>query len=305
MKGFLKVICFIGGALFLIPIMIVYAGGYQNENLLQQMTVQNQAGQSEDNKTSFIDQEKIIGVLAKEIPYTYEYETIKAQAVIIRTYLARRMLGIQNKGELAAYTEGEMKELWGENYEHIYATYYEAVKDTQNEMIFYDDEPIEALYHKACGGRTRSAEDVYHVQIPYLQSVASEGDTVSKQMELQKKEIVAKLIEVYPEIMIDENTLENQIQIVERDGTEYIKNIQIGNVIINGEQFRKLLELPSSNFKIYDKNSKLIFDIKGEGSGVGVSQNGANELAKGGKLYKDILKHYYTDVTVENYTYKK
>jgi stage II sporulation protein D len=305
MKEFIKAVCFIGGCLFFIPFIIVYAGGYYNEDLLQKITMQNQSKETEAENAAFIDKEKLIGILAKEIPYTYEYETIKAQAVIIRTYLGRRILGIQNKGELDGYTPEEMKELWGEHYDSIYATYEEAVSETQNEMIFYKNEPIEALYHQSSGGRTRGANGVYNVDIPYLQGVVSAGDNVTKQVEIKKSEMAAKLKEAYADIILDENMIENQIQIVEKDEAEYIKSIQIGNRMITGEDFKNLLGLPSSNFKIFKKDDMLIFDVRGVGHGVGLSQNGANELAKAGKTYKDIIMYYYKDVTLENYAYKK
>lgn len=305
MKEFIKSICFIGGCLFLIPLIIVYAGGYQNGDLLQKVNIQTEKNNNEGDDTAFIDEAKIVGILAKEIPYTYEYEAIKAQAVVIRTYIARRMLGIQTKGTLEGYTEEEMKNVWGEDYSEIYATYKEAVNETKNEIILYNNEPIEAIYHKASGGKTRTAKDVYDVDIPYLKSVTSEGDMVTKQIELQKSEIVAKLQEVYPDIIIDASTMENQIQIVEKDEAEYVKSIQIGNVIIKGEEFRKILGLPSSNFKVFNHNNSLVFDVSGIGHGAGLSQNGANELAKSGKTYLDIIKYYYKDVVIENYTYKK
>ncbi len=305
MKEFIKAICFIGGCLFFIPFLIVYGGGYQNEEILQKLAAQNSAAHHKREENSLIDEEKIISILAKEIPYNFEYEAIKAQAVVIRTYMTRRVLGIQNKGELIGYAEEEMKELWGEDFEHIYATYKEAVKDTENQIILYDSEPIEALYHRASSGMTRSAKDVYNVDVHYLQGVTSEKDKLTKQIELKKKDMVSMLIEVYPDLVVDEDNLENQMQIVEKDQSEYIKTIQIGNTIISGEEFRKILGLPSSNFKVFKQSDSLVFDVRGIGHGVGLSQNGANELAKEGKKYDEIISHYYTDVTIKNNQYKK
>ena len=305
MKNFIKTIAFIGGCLFLIPFIIVYASGYQNGELLQEINRQKQQQAAEANNPSLIDEEKLIGILAKEVPYNHEYEAVKAQAVVVRTYMARRVLGIQNKGELVGYTEEEMKKLWGENYNNIYKTYQQAVKETQNEIILYNDEPIEALYHEASGGKTRNAKVLYNVDIPYLKSVVSEGDRVSKQIKLSKSEMANQLREVYPDIVIDETMIENQIQIVEKDEAEYIKSIQIGNAILKGEDFRTILGLPSSNFTIFSQGKYLIFDVKGIGHGVGLSQNGANELAKSGKTYQEIITYYYMDVTIQNYVYKK
>ena len=305
MKEFIKAIGFIGGCLFLIPFIIVYAGGYQKEDLLQKITMEQAGIESQKDSSDFIDKDQIIGILAREIPYTYEYEAIKAQAVVIRTYMARRILGIQNKGELIGYTEQEMKELWGQDYRSIYGTYEEAVNETQDEIIVYENEPIEALYHRASAEKTRSAKDVYNVEVPYLKSIDSEKNPITKQIQMQKTEVANKLREVYEDLTVDENTLENQIQIVEKDEAEYIKSIQIGNSIIKGEEFRKIMKLPSSNFIIFNQGDTLVFDVKGSGHGVGLSQNGGNELAKEGKNYQEIIKHYYQDVTVEKYLYKK
>lgn len=304
MKNFIKTIAFIGGCLFIIPFIIVYASGsYQSGDLLGKLAVQSEAA-TEAEDLPLVEKEKIIGILAKEIPYTYEYEAIKAQAVIIRTYIARRMLGIQNKGELTGYSEEDLKEAWGENYTNIYSTYEQAVKETGSEMILYNGEPIEAVYHKASGGKTRSAKDVYAVEVPYLQSVVSEGDTPAAQVELSKSKIAEKLKEVYPDIVLDPNEMENQIQIVEKDEAEYVKSIQMGNMVIKGEEFRKILGLPSSNFKIFKHKDSLIFDVKGEGHGVGLSQDGANEMAKNGKNYKEIIEYYYKGVITQNYPIK-
>ncbi|MDF2878346.1 MAG: SpoIID/LytB domain protein [Clostridia bacterium] len=305
MKNFIRTIAFIGGCLFLIPLIIVYASGYQSGEVLQEINRQKQQEAAKANNPSLIDQEKLIGILAKEVPYTHEYEAVKAQAVVVRTYMARRILGIQNKGELVGYTAEEMKKLWGENYNDIYKTYEQAVKETQNEIILYNDEPIEALYHEASGGRTRDAKAVYNVDIPYLKNVVSEEDNISKQIKLSKSEMANQLREVYPDIVIDETLLENQIQIVEKDEAEYIKSIQIGNAILKGEDFRTILGLPSSNFSIFNQGKYLVFDVRGVGHGIGLSQNGANELAKSGKTYKDIIKYYYTDISIQNYVYKK
>lgn len=102
-------------------------------------------------------------------------------------------------------------------------------------------------------------------------------------------------------MIVDIGTLENQIQIIEKDEADYVKSIQVGNVTLKGEEIKELLDLPSSCFKVYSSGDELIFDVRGIGQGIGLSQNGANELAKQGMNYKDIIKYYYTDVMIEKY----
>ncbi len=299
MKRILALAVIVGGCLFLIPIFIVYASGYQRESLLVQLDIQGQA--KEEVPSDIMDEKTLIGILAKEIPYTNEMEAIKVQAIVTRTYMARRILGIQSKGALVGYTDKEMKELWEDDYERIYKIYQEAVQKTANQMIFYNNQPIEALYHTASGGRTRDASEIYHQEIAYLKSVESNVDNISKQIEYTKEEMSQLLIEAYPDLIVDVAQIENQIQIVEKDEADYIKSLQVGNMTIDGEKFRQLLGLPSSNFKIFTSGERIIFDVRGIGHGVGLSENGANELAKQGMMCEDIIKYYYTDVSIEKF----
>lgn len=299
-QKFIKVICFVGASLFLIPIIIIYGSGYNRQEMLAQ--IQSEGMKQDENEETLLDESLIIPILAKEMSYTYEYETIKAQAVVIRTYMARRALGMQTKSELTGYTEEEMKALWQDEYESIYETYKEAVEETKDELILYNGQPIQPIYHKSSGDCTRDAKDVYGVEVPYLVSVKNQNKVTNTQVKMSKQEVVAALKKQYTQLTADDKTLENQIQIIEKDEAGYIKNIQVGNVILDGESFRNLLGLESSNFKIYLSGDQLIFDVVGSGNGVGFSQDGANELAKQGKGYKEILGYYYTGIEIEKYS---
>lgn len=311
MDRWIKVLIFIWSVLFILPYGLIRVSGYDvglafNQKLMESKHLKSSSTGSSNNQKNdpLIKDKEIIAILARSIPYTYEIDTIRAQAIIIRTYLARRKLGIATEGELQKYTEEEMKKIWQENYDKIYAIYQEATQDTKGLVIYYNDELIEPVYHQASGGMTRDSRDVYDVDVPYLKSVKSTQDAVIKQTEFRKEELVSLLTSAYEDIILDERIIENQIQIVERDKADYIKQIQVGNVIIKGEEFKELLGLPSSNFKVVSSGDQIIFVTKGIGHGVGFSQNGANEMVKSGKHYEDILKYYFQDITIkklENY----
>lgn len=303
MKKFIQMMICVGSSMFLLPIFIVYISGVEVGHVGEiNSASQTQVKKEED----IIDEEILVGILAKEIPYTYELEAIKTQAVLIRSYMARRILGIQNKGAIVGYTVDEMKQIWGEErYQSIYNVYKEAIEATRGEIILYDNQPIEALYHEASSGRTRDAKSVYKVEIPYLKGVESPVDKISKQAKYTKEEIVRLMKEKYPNLIASADALEKQIQIVSKDEAGYVGVIQIGNITLTGEEIKNMLELPSCAFKIYNSEESLIFDVKGVGTGVGLSQNGANELAKQGMGYEDIIKYYYTDVTIEKYEVQK
>lgn len=301
MKDYLKMFICVGSCFILLPIFIIRITGAEVQNI----PITSRFEQQEEEK-DIIKEETLIGILAKEIPYTYEMEAIKAQAIVERTYMARRILGIQKNGAIVGYTEEEMKYLWGEeHYEEIYNKYKEAVESTRKKLIMYDNKPIEALYHEASSGRTRDAKSIYKQEVPYLKGVESSVDKVSRQIKYSKREIVAKLQEAYPNLVVETDTLEKQLQIVKKDEAEYISAVQIGNITVSGEKLKELLELPSSAFKLYNSGDEIIFDVRGIGMGIGLSLNGANELAKEGMLYEDILHYYYTDVTIEEYEVQK
>lgn len=303
MKKFIQMMICVGSSMFLVPIFIVYISGTEvgHEGNINAV-VQAQVKEEED----IINEETLVGILAKEIPYTYELEAIKAQAVVARSYMARRILGIQNKGAIVGYTVDEIKALWGEeNYDSIYNIYKKAIAQTKGKLILYNNQPIEALYHEASSGKTRDAKSVYKTEIPYLKGVESSVDKMSQQVKYTKEEVVSRIKEKYSNLIVSADTLENQIQIVSKDGAGYVGVIQIGNITLIGEEVKTMLELPSCAFKIYNSEESLIFDVKGIGTGVGLSQNGANELAKQGMDYEGIIQYYYTGVRIENYEVQK
>lgn len=286
------------GCILIIPTFVVYIGGYYDPNMINELSLEKTEEKQIQNE---LDQ-KIIGVLAKEVPTDYHYEALKAQAVLVRTYMLRRQLGIITKGQLEGLTLQEMKDLWQNDFDEIYEVYEQAVNDTRDEIIYYEKEIIEPIYHRASAGETRNAKEVYGMDIPYLQPVSSEDDTVVQEVKISKAEVTAKLRQMYQDIIIDENMLEQQIQIIRRDESEYITQIQMGSKMMTGEELKKILGLPSSNFEIQSIGTNLVFKVKGIGHGVGLSQNGANELAKKGTNYTQILAHYFTGTEIKKYT---
>ncbi len=296
MREYLKWVIFIGVTIIGIPIIVSYRTGYDREEYIKAI---ESSLENKNKWTDIIQEEVLVGILAKQVPTSYELEAIKTQAVVTRTYMARRILGIEQKGILKGYSTDEMKELWGSDYDEVYDVYKQAVVSTSNEIIAYKGDIIEPLYHKSSSGVTRDANTVYKKDIPYLKSVESSMDKDSKQIKISKKDLVKYLESEYEDIVLTSDNIEDQFQIIGKDIGGYVISLQIGNLIIDGEEFRKLMDLPSSCFEIYVSNNSLIFDVRGEGDGIGLSQNGADILAKQGMTYEEIIKYYYTDVEIE------
>ena len=252
--------------------------------------------------------EYLIGVVAAEMPADFYDEALKAQAVAARTFTLKKLeqdsKHIFNNEEQAYITKDKMEESWGsDNFPKNYNKIRSAVVDTNNEVVVYEEDLIEAVFHSTSAGMTQSAKDVWGEEIPYLVSVDSIEDTNSPEYlhtkTFTKQEFISIMKEHLEDFQTYTNDVINEIQIISRTPEGYISQIQVGNKILEGEEVRKYLELESSNFNINSVEGNLEISCKGYGHGVGMSQYGANYLAKNGYSYKDILKHYYLDTEIK------
>ncbi len=243
----------------------------------------------------------LIGVLGAEMPAEFDTEALKAQAVTARTYALKKT----NEGSILTTTvdtqsyktENELKSMWGSSYNKYITKIKNAVYSTKYEVITYNNSLIDALYFSTSNGKTEEPINVWKYSEPYLKSVDSSFEIGSKefysQKTISKKEFCEKLD-------IDENETLN-IEIKERTIGNRVKTISIANKNFDGVQIRTLFGLNSADFTITTSDDTIIFDVKGKGHGVGMSQRGANILAQRGWNYKDILHYYYTGVNIENY----
>ncbi len=249
-------------------------------------------------------EEYLTGILAKEIPLDYQMETIKAQAVIGRTSLAAA-LETEEKNLPASMSREEMLELWGQDgFEENYRILEEAVRATQGEILSYSGKPIQAEFHAVSAGRTRSAKEAFQREDePYLDGVDSGMDIPSpdflKVVFLDKEEFGKKLAEVCPSFHADTKGILDSVTVEERDSSGYVVRMKAGEEELSGEVFRSCFGLNSSCFYLKEVEGQVRIVTKGLGHGLGLSQYGANELAKEGKSYQEILKYYYQEISIE------
>lgn len=254
----------------------------------------------------------IMMAMAADIPATYELETLKAQATILRTYVY--VVAKKNKtNSLKADDIGlQYKELdaakasWGEEYADQYEKkLLKAIEDTNNMVVTYNDDLVIPLFHPVSIGMTRSSKQAIGEDIAYLASVESKGDVQStdymKISSIPKETVVEQLKKVYPDCNVSKDSLEDDIVIEKRDEDGYIKSIQIGDESITGDEFASFFELNSTNFYIETYEDSLRFICKGKGHGLGLSQYGANFMALQGYKYDEILEYYFTQTQVVEY----
>ena len=241
-------------------------------------------------------EEYIIGVVAGEMPALFHKEALKAQAIASRTYLINHLQSnntISNTTDDQVYlTEEEMKEKWKDDYEKYYNKIKEAVLSTKNLIMYYNNEPIKAYYFSTSNGYTASSISVFNENREYLTSVESPFDKDnSHTITISKQDFCNKL-----------NMLCNQISIsnIIKDNSNRISSITINNKTYTGIEIRKLLSLRSTDFTFKISDNVVEITTRGYGHGVGMSQYGANNMAKLGYSYKEILEYYYKDVKIDS-----
>lgn len=261
--------------------------------------------------------EYLYGVVSAEMPASFQIEAIKAQAVVARTYTIYQIQNNGNKHEgahicdssqccQAWITKEDRFAKWEEaERESNWQKITKAVDETAGKIITYEGKPINAFFHSNSGGVTESSVNIWGgVEYPYLKSVETSGEEgysqYSSEVSFTQEELLNKIKEKYPEVQIDFNA-EDCIQILEYTDSGRVRTIKFGNTQIAGTEARTILGLKSTNFVVNKQEGKIIFSVTGYGHGVGMSQTGADSLAKSGKGYEEIIKHFYTGVQITNY----
>ncbi len=260
-------------------------------------------------------EEYIVGVVSAEMPAYYDFEALKAQAVASRTYTLYSMahggchtypdadVCTNSKCCQAFSTHERMQNSWGDDYAKNYNLIASAVMHTAGEVITYKGKICDALYHACSGGETEDSENVYANALPYLRGVSSPYEDPMRQedVEIGIDELVRLITAKYPESGVSEENARTEVEIVSTFGSGRVKGLRLGKTEITGKQARSLFDLRSAMFTITWSENGAVFHTKGYGHGVGLSQNGANGMAKHGSTYEEILHHYYTDVQIMVY----
>lgn len=260
--------------------------------------------------------EYLYNTVSAEMPASYDIEALKAQAIVSRTYTLYQIVNgggkhgkvadicddfgccqawISKEDRMAKWKESDRNNNW----EKI----TEAVDSTSGKVITYEGKLIDAFFHANSGGKTENVADVWGgSNFPYLQSVETSGESdysdYSSNVSIPKKDLLNKLKKDHNDIKIDFNK-KDEIKILDYTEAGRVKTVKFGNIEIAGTEVRKIFGLKSTNFKIKIDKDNVIFDVVGYGHGVGMSQTGANSMAKSGKNFEDIIKHFYTGVEVK------
>lgn len=250
------------------------------------------------------------GVTAAEMPAGFHEEALKAQCVAAYTYylsLPRdKHPGAQvcaHSGCCQAYiSREEARANWGDRAGEYEERIGRAVEGTRGLAITYEGRPIQALFFSSAPGSTVDAAAVWGTHVPYLVSVSSpEGDQVPNYhstLTLSAGELSRTILAQYPQADLT-GPCAQWLTEVEREPSGVVSRVRVGGVELTGGQLRKLLGLRSACFTLSVREDEVTFHVTGYGHGVGMSQYGADRLARQGRSFEEILRWYYTGVEVE------
>lgn len=254
-------------------------------------------------------------VVSAEMPADYDLEALKAQAIVARTYTVFKInhkkhenadicdsstccqAWISKADRLARWEESKRESNWQK--------ITDAVNNTKGKIITYHNEPIDAFFHANSGGKTEAPVNVWGgTNYPYLQSVATAGEDgytqYASEVSLSQEELLNKLKTKYNDMVID-FAKEEEIKIIEYTEGDRVKTMRFGNHELSGVEVRSLLGLRSANFEVSkQQDGSVKFSVKGYGHGVGMSQTGADTMAKQGSLAEEIIQHFYTGIEIKD-----
>ncbi len=253
------------------------------------------------------------GAIASEMGADFEFEALVAQGVAAFScglyqqkihFAADYDFSAAPSKKLGYITEEKAKEIYGKAFDEKWEKISSAAEKSMQYVLTFEGEPALAVYHAISNGKTESSENAWGGAVPYLVSVESPGDvshpdyettvTIGKSeaLELLNKN-GAGLNGSYPE---------EWFKGAERTEADYVDKIVIGAATFSGEKLRNLFGLRSTDFDVEYKNEEFIFTVRGYGHGVGLSQVGANHMAKEGADFEEILLHYYPGTKLSEYS---
>lgn len=261
--------------------------------------------------------EYLPGVVRGEMPASFEPEALKAQAVAERTFIYYHMLG----GRKAAHPDADVcmdyrccnawvsreqaKSNWGDNYEEYDRKIQQSVEETDGQVMLYEGKPILAAFHSSSAGVTAKSSDAWVSDRPYLVSVESpeNGDSVPNYYSVNTftpEEFREKILAAEPTAVL-EGSPEGWVTDLQTNSSNRVESVTVGGVSFRGTEVRSILGLRSACFTVECRADGITFHVTGYGHGVGMSQYGANALAREGKTWREILQWYYRGVSIETW----
>lgn len=312
-------------AVFVLPVILVKGCEFPFVEKEQKEPIIKVYDERQDKLIELPIEEYIKGVVAAEMPAEFDEEALKAQALASRTFTLKRIKSLGGPGcgkhegadicndiwDCQAWmSKEELKDKWGTiKYIRYWNKISDAVESTKGEVITFQGELIDAVFHSTCGGYTENSEDVWTNVVPYLRGkecgYCTDSPRYFDTLEISLQEFTEKL--GLPRESVREDTASKRgtgIKVLEVSPGKRVKRISIGGVEFKGSDLRTKFPLRSTRFDWEIGNGKIEFRTQGNGHGVGMCQFGADGMADAGFTYQDIIKYYYTGVEISDWSDK-
>lgn len=263
------------------------------------------------SEVSFSDYVK--GAIAAEMGADFEFEALVAQGVAAFScglyqqsvhFAADYDFSAAPSQKLGYITAEKAKEIYGDSFNEKWSIISSAATKALQYVVTYDGEPALTVYHAISNGTTESAENAWGNAVPYLISVESSGDILSDNYESTTVFSFDETLTLLNKngAGLSESKPEDWFSDAEYTDAGYVDRIVIGAATFSGEKLRNIFGLRSASFSVDYKNNEFIFTVHGYGHGVGMSQVGANYMAKEGASFEEILAHYYPETELRSYS---
>lgn len=312
MKRYILLCAVLSVMMIMTPLFSVKYTNEALENILKENKAKDEyisVMRSETGETSDMKiREYLVGCVAGEMDARFHEEALKAQAVASYTfaqYIKNRdkdKPGADISDDSSVYQsyidENARKEKWKDSFEKYESAVENAVDAVLGQQIVYDGKPIMAVYFDKCNGMTESSENIWGKKLPYLVSVISDGDKLSPELESVEEFTIDEFKEAFEKKNIDFSSDEPLTGDIKRFDSGVVKKINIGGCEMAGTEFRSSLGLKSADFTVENNGEKVKITCQGNGHFVGMSQYGADYMARQGSNYKEILQHYFPNTEI-------
>ena len=258
------------------------------------------------------EREFCIGALAYEMPPSYAPEALKAQTIALYTHFSllrerqqtnpdAALQGADFSADLSKgeyyYSNEQLKEKWGNQYENCMKIIAESVNAVFGEVIRdKNGKLIDACYFALSSGNTENAKDIFGFESPHLTAAASPWDCMAENYRTEASftaeefRSILQSLDKKADISLQGEKLLGKTEYTP-SGT--VLTAELGGIQLTGQKLRSAYGLRSACFTLQYSNGQYVFTVCGYGHGVGMSQYGANAMAKEGFDCHDILAHYY------------
>ncbi|SFG22580.1 stage II sporulation protein D [Sporolactobacillus nakayamae] len=281
----------------------------RTQSAAQQSLITVSVYRSEQKQTDHVDlNDYLVGVVGSEMPAKFRVEALKAQAIAARTYIMARIIEnsdvrvtdtVQNQ---VYHSPEELKKIWGKDYDWKMKKVKKAVDGTHNQVITYNGKLISPVFFSTSNGQTENAKDYWTNDVPYLKSVPSPWDKLSPRYR-NTKSISIRAVEQ----ALDINLANNQGvlgKVVRKTSTGHIALYEIAGKRFTGRQVREKLKLSSTDFQLTRVDNQIKVLTMGSGHDVGMSQYGAEGMAREGKAAEQIITYFYKGTQISKMTVK-